>query len=251
MDLSTRAVKNLENGTYVTRLASRLKVVVKSETINDKIEFRLNSIPQEVFVLNILTELWFCNNNLTQIPTAIVSLECLQVLSFAHNFLTFLPVEILTLKFLKRLLLNGNRLSSLPDRFGELQCLEELELGHNLFTSIPSVLYEKCNQLVIIDFSQNAITEVPSGFIKMRSLTFLNLEKNKITAAPIVFQHMGWLDVKGCRLPDNSDFLNTSSAFIISDFDFDIALGAFLKNRANAKLNPKKKKRKERKSLVL
>jgi Leucine-rich repeat (LRR) protein len=246
LDLSTIAVKSSTDGTHTTRLADKYKVFLQIETVRDRIEYRLTEIPQEVFVLNILTELWLCHNSLTEIPIDIVSLECLQILSFAHNLLTFLPVELLTLKFLKKLILNGNKLSSLPDRFGELKCLEELELGSNFFTSIPPVVYNDCTQLVNMDFSKNLITEIPIDFADMRSLTFLNLEKNKITIPPEVFKFMGWLDIKGCPLPQyNKLFSNT---FIISEYDFDVGIGEFIKSRANAKLNPKKKKRKSRQS---
>jgi hypothetical protein len=163
-------------------------------------EFRLLSIPKEIFNMTSLTELWLCGNRLGAIPADIGRLKGLKLLSLALNELNTLPDEVCELLCLTRLILRRNTLSVLPVAFSKLQQLGEVDISSNQFKVFPEVLCS-CPALVTIRAGSNLLTSLPNSLMKLKSLSLLSLEGNPITAPPTVFSRMSWLDVVGTVLP--------------------------------------------------
>lgn len=102
-----------------------------------------------------LQKLDLAKNNLTQMPSEIVSLAKLQSLSLADNHLTSLPSEIDTLTALESLDVSNNNLQDLPDSLGNMK-------------------------LSTIDLSDNEITEFPPGLITSPYLQDIDLSLNPV-----------------------------------------------------------------------
>lgn len=170
---------------------------------NDKkellsVDFRFSIIPKEVLQLTELTELWFDNNAISELPTAIGNLKTLLVLSLNNNRLATLHPELCSLVNLKRLYLRGNKLEALPNLMGQLLRLEEVDCSKNRFSVFPAVLTSTL-RVVQMDFSENFLRAIPAGLRSLKLLTYLSIERNPLREDQVseVLSKMPWVKVKG------------------------------------------------------
>jgi len=239
VDLSTKILwpekncdktKNSRLNQIINRLDlnSHLDIVHDASTIHA--DFLLEEIPEEIFKLSNITELWLCQNNITSIPPQIADLKGLTTLSLTHNGLETIPPEVCLLENLQRFFLSGNNISVLPDSFGRLRQLLQLELAHNEIYIFPQSICSLFN-LESLDLSQNKIKRVPDELKNLRKLTKLNLDHNQgMPYRPQnVFNFMHWLHVTGVTLPEGGE--KKSQRFKVS-LSEEVELETMLKNRA-------------------
>lgn len=161
--------------------------MVKPGTVSDRretVEYKLEQIPEEVFTIKGLSELWLCYNPLKSVSPKLAELDTLQVLSLAGVGLTSIPLEVSGLINLKRLYLQKNSISSIPEDFSSLSLLTDLNISHNKFTGpIPDVILGFFD-LALLDISFNQFSAVPSTIMKLKTLSLLNVSGNGISEIP-------------------------------------------------------------------
>jgi len=205
------------------------------------VDFRFSIIPKEVLQLTELTELWFDNNAISELPTAIGNLKTLVVLSLNNNRLTTLLPDLCSLVNLKRLYLRGNKLEALPNLMGQLLRLEEVDCSKNRFSVFPEVLTSTL-RLVQMDFSENFLRAIPAGLRSLKLLTYLNIERNPLRVDQVseVLSKMPWVKVKGPTSLQlkGADFFAITPA---EELDFKTMLKCRAAGAVTNKLRRKKK----------
>eukprot|EP00618_Florenciella_parvula_P035568 CAMPEP_0119484630 /NCGR_PEP_ID=MMETSP1344-20130328/11578_1 /TAXON_ID=236787 /ORGANISM="Florenciella parvula, Strain CCMP2471" /LENGTH=1104 /DNA_ID=CAMNT_0007519231 /DNA_START=22 /DNA_END=3334 /DNA_ORIENTATION=+ len=141
------------------------------------------TIPELVFSMQHLTELWLSNNNLTDVPAQVQQLDSLQVLAIDGNELTSVCPELGQMPQLRRLLLGGNKLSELPAEMSGMTNLLELTLDRNSFTEFPLPVTDMVS-LRRLSLANNAVTSLPTEIRKLRRLNELRLDNNPNLALP-------------------------------------------------------------------
>ena len=237
--LFPKFVPKTEEGRKATGKIATLLNNVQSETQYQN--FKLDFVPQEIFELEDLTQLWLDNNLLTVVPSAIGELKRLEVLSMCNNQLTTIPPEVCLLERLQRLLLIGNKLMHLPNLMGRLKKLTELDISNNQFEDFPIVLTTSVS-IVNIKATNNKFITLPPQLTHLKTLIKLDLTGCNITSAPEALMKMPWLRVLGCPIP----VADTSSLpFEISGLETEI-LSNLLKSRAHATYLAKKYRRQKK-----
>lgn len=216
---------------------------------NDKkedslVDFRFSIIPKEVLRLTELTELWFDNNAISELPTAIGDLKTLVVLSLNNNRLATLHPELCSLVNLKRLYLRGNKLEALPNLMGQLLQLEEVDCSKNRFSVFPEVLTSPMLRLVQMDFSENFLRTLPAGLRSLKLLTYLIIERNPLREDLVgeVLSKMPWVKVK---IGPTSLQLKGAGPFAITPAE-ELDFKTMLKCRAAGAVTNKLRRRKKR-----
>ena len=121
---------------------------------------RLTAIPQEIFQLTNLKELYIAYNQITAIPDAIGQLSNLTSLSLDSNQITAIPDAIGQLSNLTSLSLDSNQITAIPDAIAKLVNLTSLSLHSNQITQIPDVL-ENLPKLIQLDLRRNPLPISP------------------------------------------------------------------------------------------
>ncbi|CDW76991.1 leucine rich repeat family protein [Stylonychia lemnae] len=89
----------------------------------------IQSLPDEIGQLQLLTELSFSCNKVTEIPLSISKLKQLKILNMSENKIKHLPQELGELREIRHLYIHGNRFASFPCSFVNISHqLEELSL---------------------------------------------------------------------------------------------------------------------------
>lgn len=208
------------------------------------VDFQFSIIPKEVLRLTELTELWFDNNAISELPAAIGDLKTLVVLSLNNNRLPTLHPELCSLVNLKRLYLRGNKLEALPNLMGQLLRLEEVDCSKNRFSVFPEVLTSML-RVVQMDFSENFLRALPAGLRSLKLLTYLNIERNPLREEHVVSEvlsKMPWVKVKG---PTSLQQLKGTSPFAITPAE-ELDFKTMLKCRAAAAVTNKLRRKKKR-----
>ncbi|MBD2189681.1 leucine-rich repeat domain-containing protein [Pseudanabaena mucicola] len=144
---------------------------------------RLTAIPQEIFQLTNLKELYIPFNQITAIPDAILNLASLTTLDLSWNEIKAIPEAITQLVNLTTLDLSINKITAIPDSIANLVNLTELHLDNNKITTIPDSFANLVNLTTLFLFN-NKITTIPDSFANLINLTELHLDNNQITAIP-------------------------------------------------------------------
>lgn len=173
----------------------------------------LDSFSQELAKLTQLRKLCLADNYITTVPSAlVVQMKYLTELDLSGNRLIALPPEVAALTMLKSLVVDENELTSLPRSISELVNLTHLSAcGNRLKHSLP-VAIAALGKLTNLLLDRNELVEVPAeimqsltklkklslgnnhlaadGFaaeevVKMRQLSYLNLEGNESAASTI------------------------------------------------------------------
>eukprot|EP00889_Picochlorum_renovo_P003466 jgi/Picre1/30496/NNA_005860.t1 len=145
----------------------------------DLSECELESIPEEVFDIECLTELSLAGNNLSSIPRGIGRLRNLEKLQLSGNRLREVPDELCLLDNLEGLWLHGNLLEHLPSDIGALPHLKQLAIAGNRLTSLPESigLLSALSELVV---AGNRLEELPKSIGTLSSLRNLDLHGNQL-----------------------------------------------------------------------
>ena len=114
----------------------------------------LESLPDEISLLQNLEELHCCSNKIAALPESIGSIQSLRLIKANNNMLISLPKSIGQLQSLKSLVLSDNILTSLPDEIGNCH-LESLLLENNSLCRLPLSLALLKGKLTQLDVSRN------------------------------------------------------------------------------------------------
>ncbi|CAM9197393.1 unnamed protein product [Ascophyllum nodosum] len=142
-------------------------------------DFILSRVPQTVWHLRDLKELWLTNNDIQALPTQISGLRCLRTLGVGRNRISRLPRELGLLPDLERVFAEKNWLSTLPKELAMCRKLRELRLGGNQLSRLPDCVCET-RSLEVLDLRGNTIESLPPELKFLRSLLDLDLEGNPI-----------------------------------------------------------------------
>ena len=217
------------------------------------------TIPEVVFSMQHLTELWLSNNNLTEVPAQVQQLDSLQVLAIDGNELTSVCPELGQMPQLRRLLLGGNKLSELPAEVSGMTDLLELTLDRNAFTEFPLPVTNMVS-LRRLSLANNALTSLPTEIRRLRRLNELRLDDNPDLALPageardfskdwkIVFRDvfdlpvLAELGVSGCPKVEarRAGWGIGSSVYVEQADDLEADLYNMLKGRARARNKSRK-----------
>ena len=145
----------------------------------DLSECELESIPEEAFEVECLTELSLAGNNLSCLPPEIGKLRNLEKLQLSGNRLREVPDELCLLDNLEGLWLHGNLLEQLPSDIGALPHLKQLAIAGNRLTSLPESigLLNALSELVV---AGNRLEELPKSIGTLSSLRNLDLHGNQL-----------------------------------------------------------------------
>jgi hypothetical protein len=195
------------------------------------IEFRLCRIPDDVFFMPSLREVWLDNNMISVVPDEIANLTQLRILSIAKNNIEVLPESVCTLQYLKRLSLAGNKLTRLPESFTKLRKLKDLDISKNAFEAFPACLLPIVG-LESLNLSNNKLTSLPAEMKPMRALIVLQIDNNLFTEPPQVLEEMSWLKV-------HADFTvptgNKACMPLTVSHEEELEFDTFLKNKSKAR----------------
>lgn len=180
-----------------------------SEAIKDprkvyKLELRrdgLEAIPEEVFSMTNLEELYLEKNSIVKIPKEIGLLTNLKILDLDQNQIDSVPPEIGNLILLEELDLDQNKLVYLSPEIGLLKNLRSLDLHQNLLSGLPSEI-GNLDSLVDIEIYNNKLQNVPAALFQMKKLTSLRLDYNELTSLPseIKYNNFDFLSVCNNKL---------------------------------------------------
>ncbi|XP_071070427.1 leucine-rich repeat serine/threonine-protein kinase 1 isoform X2 [Dasypus novemcinctus] len=179
---------------------------------------KLSHLPPGFLHLSKLQKLTASKNYLEKLfeeenATNWIGLRKLQELDLSDNRLTELPVLFLhSFKSLNCLNVSRNNLKVFPDPWAcPLKCCKA---SKNALVSLPEkmAVFWK-NHLKDVDFSENALKEVPLGLFQLDALMFLKLQGNQLVTLP---PHYKWtcrqlktLDLSRNQLGKNEDGLKT------------------------------------------
>jgi hypothetical protein len=162
----------------------------------------LRNLPDELFSVGGLRVLDLSRNRLADLPTGLFDLADLEQLDLGGNRLAMLPPAIGRLTVLRVLDMSENRLTQLPRPIAECQSLTTVGLYGNSLTDVTEL--SPLVQLDDLDLSRNQLSCAPSLSPQGR-LSRLDLRGNKISELPVGFSRLrtlSWLDLSGNRLTD-------------------------------------------------
>lgn len=133
------------------------------------------------------------DNLLQSLPEEIGMLENLTRINLNHNKLKELPVEFFRLKNLKSLTVSNNELEQLHEDVGQLAYLETLDLAYNKLGSLPPSL-GYCSNLKKLDCNNNKLRGVPNDLSSLHKLTTLDLSDNGLEVWPETFNAFSKLE---------------------------------------------------------
>jgi len=126
---------------------------------------------------------------LKQIPDRVFTLTGLQELYLSKNVLSALPFELTELKKLRVLDVGDNEISEVPSWIGDLQNLERLDLRNNEFSDLPASLYT-LKKLKYLQMWGNDLSTLSDDISKLTSLEELYLERNRLKSLPVTITKM-------------------------------------------------------------
>jgi hypothetical protein len=144
---------------------------------------RLTRIPEFVYQMKNLQQLYLNDNKFTTLPKKIGQLKNLRQLYLGNNKISKLPPEIGRLKNLQEIEIVNNKLVELPPEIGQLQNLDQLYLGENELTTLPPEIGHLKN-LMILSLRKNELTTLPPEIGRLKNLMSLDLSGNELTTLP-------------------------------------------------------------------
>lgn len=172
----------------------------------------LKSIPQDIGILSKLTVLNLSNNKLESLPESIKRLSALSNIDLRRNNFTKLP-DVISQLPIKSLNISGNKISDISI-LKDCNELMVLDLSNNLIKEIDIKLPES-NTLRTLNLSNNFLKEVDALFSSLPNAQRLNLSNNLLTKIPSAISNM--TSLKELDISDNN--LETIQSAI---FDLEI-----------------------------
>jgi len=124
-----------------------------------------NKIKQNIGKFTNLTEVYLERDNLTEIPTSLLSSDKLTTLWLPNNNIKSIPPSIKNLKNLQVINLTNNALEEIPKELGDLENLNELYLSSNNLSSLPTSL-SKLSKLKILVLTGNKLSDAEKNKIE-------------------------------------------------------------------------------------
>jgi len=137
----------------------------------------LRSVPQSLFNLVQLEELYLSLNQLAELPESLAELSRLRELYLSMNEISRLPEAVGSLGQLQVLDVSNNRLSVLPRSVGGLLRLRSLNLSANRIADLPSAVFDLQN-LRELNLTDNCLKELPADAGQLSRLNRLFLHGN-------------------------------------------------------------------------
>lgn len=144
---------------------------------------KLKSIPDQIFKLTNLKNLWINNNEIDEINPNISQLKSLHTLDISMNNIKEIPTSIKLLTQIYELSLSRNKLSTLPNVFKHLQKLRSLDLSFNSnISEFPKSILQSPQTAVLklnycniqsvnnIDFSREGILYEGNPFVNISGM---------------------------------------------------------------------------------
>jgi len=135
-------------------------------------KYNLKAIPEPIFKLDALEELYLEKNRITVIPDAISRLKNLTKLFLSSNRIRKVSDSINSLDSLEYLDLKRNQLKNLPEDISNLRKLDSLYLNKNDLRQLPQSV-TTLDKLKYLDISYN-----PNLIISHQVSKFLNRERD-------------------------------------------------------------------------
>jgi hypothetical protein len=140
----------------------------------------LTELPNDIRILHqSLKVLSLSNNQLSKLPDELVLLEHLTELDVSDNYLTELPAQIGRLTSLEMLSLAHNRLRELPPSIGQLTGLRDLRVNDNKLRKLPAEIWH-LTTLRRLHIQQNRLTELPPEFACLEALWEWKVQPNRL-----------------------------------------------------------------------
>jgi predicted DNA-binding WGR domain protein len=153
------------------------------DTVLDLRSKKLTELPIEVCDLGFVEELYLdSNEDLQNLPDALVKLKKLKCLSIAYCGFAALPEWITSFTHLEILEFNRNAISELPVGFEKLKNLKEFKASSTKIRSFPAALYD-LPKLEVISFAYNHFCrcEINRMLPAIKVLNFSNTWMPEIT----------------------------------------------------------------------
>jgi Leucine-rich repeat (LRR) protein len=142
----------------------------------------LTQLDLDVGCLTSLTGLYVMNCNVTKVSGAISKCKKLKSVNLSGNKLSFLPDHFFSLKNISYLALDDNRICPIPD-FHRLQSLVVLSFSNNPVTILPSEL-GLLVQLTDLTFSACLVKSLPHHMANLVNLQRFAMPMNELAAVP-------------------------------------------------------------------
>ena len=127
-----------------------------------------------------------------RIPNELLRMKKLKKLKFDFNDklrVSDMPEEFSILKLLS---FRSCKMPSIPENIHNLKRVATLQLEENLIEILPNS-FTKLRTLTSLDISKNRLYQLPEGFENLQLLRTLNLESNNIEVMPTAFSRMSVL----------------------------------------------------------
>ncbi len=182
-------------------------------------ETAVSYLPENFGDLSSLTSLSISDGQLSVVPESFARLESLEVLDLSGNNMALFPGVVCDMLRLSKLNLDRNAFTNIPARLGQLKNLTSLSIENNPIALIEPGALQLPN-LFSLYLSHCPLAKMPAGLdgyslpniyeiymdycgienfdpsvFSMKTLSFLNLEGNKISLLP-----KGWKGMTGLRV---------------------------------------------------
>jgi len=165
----------------------------------------LISIPEEVYSLINLTNLYLKDNNINTLPDSFANLVNLRHLNLYGNKFSEFPEIIIKLPILQVLDIKSNFIKEIPPSIGNLKTLTYLGIGSNLLTTLP----KEIGNLIKVTTLNAAICNIktlPNEIGNMKSLKNLWVGVNKLESLPSTIGNLKSLN--DLSILDNNNLKN-------------------------------------------
>ncbi|XP_005101046.1 leucine-rich repeat-containing protein 69 isoform X2 [Aplysia californica] len=132
-------------------------------------------------------QLTLCNKNLVKIPRAIGKLDCICQLQLKNNKIKKLPKELCHLFQLQVLNLGNNDLDEFSPILQHLHSLEKLHLFGNNISHIDSSSLNGFRSLTFLNLNGNKLKQLPPEICNLISIEHLSIDNNELIELPIEF----------------------------------------------------------------
>jgi len=173
----------------------------------------LSSIPEEVYALTNLIELYFinnsikkitsgigflkqlkflnlANNNISEISPYFAKLEKLECLSFNNNPINVVDCKITKLLTLQKLLVNNCALITIDNSFGNLVNLIGLDIGNNPgIEKLPSTI-NNLKKMYDFNLDNIGLQEIPDNLFTLTTIERMKISRNPIRTIPNTIGNM-------------------------------------------------------------
>ncbi|KAH9514822.1 hypothetical protein Btru_023724 [Bulinus truncatus] len=189
----------LQNVSLELRKCTKLRKVDLSGALR-----LLATIPEALFSLEDLEELYLNDNFFTEIPEGVCGLVKLTSLCVKRNSLLRLSPELYKLRYLENLDLSDNFLDNIPADIKKFKRLQVLVLSNNSLTELPE---EVCvlEQLYYLGLANNKLAKLPESIYCLHNLRTLDVSNNELTEVPLLMDQLDKLgENDGLHIQNNN-----------------------------------------------